>query len=158
MIESNEVRGKLLSMFREYDTSTAYRLISSIVPAWGWELANQHSPAHGDFQMQVDRDATARKPGIYLIQYLEQMSFETAQVRTAQSKKQLTSHQVEQEAAQWAAELSQLPFEETIQTFASVVYDWLLTCDLSDYEKYNLTEQGTMKRIVYWLGTYLAVY
>ncbi len=72
-------------------------------------------------------------------------SFKESRSRGNDPGKELSMQEEDALSDRWGAELAPLPFEETIETFVSAAYEWLLTCDLSSWGR---DEQGDEEEVM----------
>ncbi len=148
---------RFLTLFRHYDTPISHHLIALILVQWGRQLAKLRLPPPTDLKSRLEAETIAREPAHLFMQAIKQAKLDHTSPRMHDPGRQLGSAEDETEANRWAAALARLPLEETMQIFAAAASEWLLTCDLSQMKQPQWSDAETIKWILYWWSSELAV-
>ncbi len=153
-----ELRQRILELLRHYDADSTFDLIKGILINWGRALAAIQLPPPTDGTSDIEfRMMAGTVPGTF-INRLEHVDLASTQAQTENPGRELTVEEIDAEGAKWGKDLAQLPFDETMAVFVSAVREWMLTCDLTSFREDAWTDEEIRDRMVYWWGTYLAVY
>ncbi len=134
----NQLYQELLDLFRQHDAKDAYGLIERIMVKWGYEIAHRELPPPSDFESRTEYRWRAQWITHSIFQSIDDRGYPGPRERMKDPGKQLTIQEIEGLAARWAAQLAQLPFDDTRESFAAAVHEWFLTCDLRGFDESGL--------------------
>src|SRR5436190_12261947 len=135
-MQQDELRRNILNELAKFDLVSAFWLIVRTLLEWENKL----------YQKRII-SRPKQVPEAFKF-HLDHIEFKTDQEKVKREGKVLSEDQLALFAEQWASQLAELPFNDTIHIFALAVSDWLQTSDLTPLTP---EKERTMDRVYVFL-------
>ncbi len=134
----DNIRNKLLDIFRELTAKSTGLLVIEVLVKWGYKRTN------------TGHSSDEREPAYRFWYKLKEISsdfnFGPCFDLFVEGTLQLDNQEATQKSDLLLIELQQLPYEESINELASACYLWLSCCRLEQYKTEYETAQDAKKR------------
>lgn len=134
----DEIRNKLLEMFRQFTASSTGLLIIEALVKWGYE------------RVGAGLNSDEREPAYRFWYKLKDVSsnfnFDPCPHQFAEGTLQLSRQEAMQKADLLLIELHRIPYEESIEELVLAFYLWLSCCTLQQYKTKEESEQTVKQR------------